>query len=94
LVFSSPFHQVTSGTQFFRLYIAVKNWLSAYEAAFTTACLIPLLTPRSSLNSDKQNLLLHFVGLAPDAAAIALTAGKSPYEAIRDCLALRDFSWP
>ena len=45
--------------------------------------LIALLTPRSLETSDRQNLLTEVAGLASDAAAIALMAAKSPYEAIQ-----------
>ena len=45
--------------------------------------LIAVLTSRSLETSDRQNLLTEVAGLASDAAAIALKAAKSPYEAIR-----------
>jgi hypothetical protein len=45
--------------------------------------LVPLLTPRSLENSDKQHLLTSIVGLASDAATVALMAEKTSYEAIR-----------
>ncbi|KAK0717843.1 hypothetical protein B0T26DRAFT_812436 [Lasiosphaeria miniovina] len=61
--------------------------LKMYEcsecAASTAVSLIALLTPRSLDYSDKQYLLTEVSGLASEAAAIALMAGKSPYEAIR-----------
>lgn len=45
--------------------------------------LVPLLTPRSLETSDKQHLLTELVGLASDAAAIALNAARTPFEAIQ-----------
>ncbi|KAH7007179.1 CHAT domain-containing protein [Ilyonectria destructans] len=55
----------------------------AYLAAKTTIELVPLLSPPSLRNKDKQHLLSEVVGLASDAAAIALIAGKGPLAAIQ-----------
>ncbi|KAH8757930.1 hypothetical protein F5883DRAFT_566793 [Diaporthe sp. PMI_573] len=55
----------------------------AYRAASTTVSLIPLLTPRSLENSDKQHLLLQVACLASNAAAVALMADRLPNEAVR-----------
>jgi hypothetical protein len=44
--------------------------------------LIPKLTPRSLSNADKQNLLRQISGLACDATAAALNAGKDPLLAL------------
>ncbi|KAL7953692.1 TPR domain-containing protein [Trichoderma compactum] len=57
----------------------------AYTVANTTNSLIPLLTPRSLQNSDKQYLLSEAVGISSDAAAIALHINKGPLAAI-ECL--------
>ncbi|KAJ4200804.1 hypothetical protein NW759_015830, partial [Fusarium solani] len=54
---------------------------AAREANATTIELVPL-TPPSLQNTDKQNLLSQVIGLASDAAAIALHAGKGPVPAI------------
>jgi tetratricopeptide (TPR) repeat protein len=70
-------------TNLLTLHIKAKNWLLAYEAASTSVSLIALLTPRSLEVSDKQHLLSQVSGLGSDAAAIALMAGKAPYEAMR-----------
>ncbi len=65
------------------LHATAKHWSLAYQAASTVISLIPLLTPRSLSNSDKQYWLTEVVGLASDAAAVALMAEKPPYEVIR-----------
>lgn len=65
------------------LYTGAGKWLPAYHAASTAMSLIPLLTPRSLQNSDKQYLLAEIVGLASQAAAVALMAGKTTFDAIR-----------
>lgn len=64
------------------LYAINKQWSQAYQAAFTAVSLIPLITPRSLGNSDKQHVLADMVGLASDAAAIALQAEKSTYDVL------------
>ncbi len=65
------------------LYATAGSWPLAYDAASTALSLVPLLTARSLSNSDKQHLLVDIVGLASDAAAVALMANQPPYEAIR-----------
>ncbi|KAI7762750.1 hypothetical protein LZL87_008191 [Fusarium oxysporum] len=55
----------------------------AYLVAEATIQLAPLLSPPSLHTKDKQHLLAEIAGLASDAAAIALLAGKSPLSAIR-----------
>ncbi|KAF5718522.1 TPR domain-containing protein [Fusarium globosum] len=55
----------------------------AYQVAETTIQLAPLPSPPSLQNKDKQHLLAEIAGLASDAAAIALLAGKGPLSAIR-----------
>ncbi|KAJ3577748.1 hypothetical protein NPX13_g2817 [Xylaria arbuscula] len=66
-----------------QLHAQVNNWSLAYSVASTAVSLITLLTPRALENSDKQHLLAEVVGLASDAAAVAVRAGKTPYEAIQ-----------
>lgn len=65
------------------LCTGVGEWVPAYEAASTAMSLVPLLTPRSLENSDKQHLLTEVVDLASHAATVALMAGKTPFDAIR-----------
>nr|CEG05216.1 unnamed protein product [Fusarium clavum] len=53
-----------------------------YLNAKTTIQLMPLLAPSYLQNTDKQHLLSQGVGLASDAAAIALLVNKGPVLAI------------
>ncbi|EXK43410.1 hypothetical protein FOMG_06025 [Fusarium oxysporum f. sp. melonis 26406] len=55
----------------------------AYLVAEATIQLAPLLSPPWLHTKDKQHLLAEIAGLASDAAAIALLAGKGPLSAIR-----------
>ncbi|KAK3995912.1 CHAT domain-containing protein [Cladorrhinum sp. PSN332] len=71
------------GSRLLVLQTKAKQWLLAYHTANTTVSLIALLTPRSLENSDKQRLLTEVSGLASSAAAVALMADKTPYEAMR-----------
>ncbi|KAK3947852.1 CHAT domain-containing protein [Pseudoneurospora amorphoporcata] len=66
-----------------QLPLKTKHWELADEVASTAVSLIPLLTPRSLENSDKQYLLTKVSGLASDAAAVVLMVGKTPYKAMQ-----------
>ncbi|KAK1773057.1 LOW QUALITY PROTEIN: hypothetical protein QBC45DRAFT_455738 [Copromyces sp. CBS 386.78] len=70
-------------TDLLQLPLKTKHWELAYEVASTAVSLIPLLTPRSLENSDKQYLLTEVSGLASDAAAVTLMVGKTPYKAMQ-----------
>ena len=76
-------HRLDAGLALYRLYAEVKDWAKAYQAASKAVHLVPRLTSRSLENSDKQNLLRQIVGLAVDAAAVALNAGKKAFEAVQ-----------
>lgn len=65
------------------MHAEAENWPQAYQAAFKTVSLVPLLTPRSLENSDKQDLLIRAVDLASDATAMALNAAKTPFDAVQ-----------
>ncbi|KAI1104103.1 CHAT domain-containing protein [Jackrogersella minutella] len=82
---SSPIRsRLSAGKSLLRLHAEdPADWLMAYQTASKVVSLIPLLTPQSIENSDKQYLLMEAIGLASDAAAVALMADKSPYEAIQ-----------
>lgn len=75
--------RLAASIHLFKLHTVAKNWFLAYQAASAGVYLIPLLTPRFLENADKQNLLARAVGLASDAAAVALIAGGTQYEAIQ-----------
>ncbi|KAL7798568.1 CHAT domain-containing protein [Trichoderma ceciliae] len=72
-----------AGRDLLGLHARVRNWSQAHQAASQTLSLLPFLTPRFLDTSDKQQLLNEIAGLGSNAAAVALMAGKTPYEAIR-----------
>ena len=80
---SHTLDRLRSGVVLTRLHAGNKAWVLAHSAASSTVSLIPLITTRSLSTSDRQNLVTEIAGLASDAAAIALEAEESPYEAIR-----------
>lgn len=82
---SPPMARLQPGKDLFTLYAQAETWSLAYQVACTTVALIPLLTPRSLENFDKQYLLTthNVASFASDASAVSLIAGESPYEAVR-----------
>lgn len=58
------------------------DWQQAHEASSLAVRLIPRLTARSFRNADRQHVLSQVVGLASNAAAAALRAGKGPIVAL------------
>lgn len=74
--------RINSGIQLLGLYASDNHWMNTYQAASQAISLLPLLTPRSLEDSDKQNMLIEVLGLASDAAAVALNARKSTYNSI------------
>lgn len=66
------------------IFSVAEDWEAAYEVASNALSMVHLLTPRLLDVADKQYILTRNVyHLASDAAAIALMAGRSSYEAIR-----------
>ncbi|KAH7145569.1 TPR domain-containing protein [Dactylonectria estremocensis] len=78
-----PDARTEAGKSLIAIYSSLKHWIQAYRTASTFFSLIPLIMARSLENSDKQWIATQFVGLASDAAAVALLAGESPYAALR-----------
>ncbi|KAF4626776.1 hypothetical protein G7Y89_g11379 [Cudoniella acicularis] len=74
--------RVRTGEQIVWISGLKSDWEAAYEAATTALRLVPNLAPRSLANADKQHVLSRIVGLASDAAAVALHAGKGPRVAL------------
>jgi len=58
--------------------LRTRDWDRAYKAMSQAVRLVPTLAPKSLQNADKQYLLGQIVGLASDAAAVALKAGRGP----------------
>jgi tetratricopeptide (TPR) repeat protein len=80
---SSTMTRITAGRGVLKCCAAVSDWQQAYEAAEVAVQLVPKLTPRSLENRDKQDTLSQVTGLASDAAAVALNAGKGALAALR-----------
>ena len=62
--------------------MANSDWGQAYQASAYAVGLVSKLIKRSLTNSDKQHALKEVVGLASDAAAVALNANKGPRAAL------------
>ena len=80
---SSIEERLKGGSNLFNLYAAVSDWTQAYETGKKVLSLISQLTSHSLEISDKQHLLIRFADLASEAAAAALRAGKTPFDAIQ-----------
>lgn len=59
------------------------NWKEAGHFLEEAIKLMPSITPRSLQHADKQDMLAKFVNLACTAAAVALNAGNSAYDALK-----------
>ncbi|KAK5995277.1 hypothetical protein PT974_03677 [Cladobotryum mycophilum] len=59
------------------------NWDKVYEATAAAVKHLPSLVSGSLDQTDQQHVLLQFPGLAREAAAAALAAGRSPYDALQ-----------
>ncbi|KAF3481532.1 uncharacterized protein GIQ15_04291 [Arthroderma uncinatum] len=79
---SSTITRILAGREAFRHFAIISNWQKAYEVSDIALHLLPELTSRSLENSDKQHILGQVVGLASDAAAASLHAGKGPSVAL------------
>ncbi|MCJ1242699.1 hypothetical protein MMC14_010708 [Varicellaria rhodocarpa] len=80
---SSPTNvRIITGRRVLDACAIISEWQKAVQASEITINLIPKLTSRSLENSDKQHILGQVVGLASDAAAAALHAGKEPLVAL------------
>ena len=68
--------RINAGKGLLRCCAAISDWQQAFEAAHFAMQLVPLLTSALVENRDKQDMLSNVTGLASDAAAMALNAGK------------------
>ncbi|CAH0053903.1 unnamed protein product [Clonostachys solani] len=74
--------RVTAGREIIRCCAIRAEWQRAYEAAKVAIPIVSKLTIRSLEISDKHYQLGQIAGLASDAAAVALHAGKLPLVAL------------
>ncbi|EQB56360.1 hypothetical protein CGLO_03629 [Colletotrichum gloeosporioides Cg-14] len=75
--------RIDAGRHFLLTPDVLSDRQQAYGVAKQTISLVPMSAPLSLRPADKQYLLTQAVGLASDAAAIALEAGESPVEALK-----------
>jgi hypothetical protein len=76
---ASPMERIDAGKLILSCCLLTSDWERAYEALNKAVRLVPILAPKSLLNTDKQHMLGQVVGLASNAAAVALQAGKNPF---------------
>jgi hypothetical protein len=74
--------RIDAGMQLLRLYALGSDWERGSTYSTMAVKLVPRLNARSLENSDKQHRLSQIVGLACDASAAALNAGKLPLVAL------------
>ena len=74
--------RISAGQKVLRSCVIILDWQQAYEDSSIAIHPVPKLTLRSPENSDKQYLLSQVAGLACNATAVALQAGKAPLVAL------------
>src|SRR6202044_3743223 len=79
---ASAVTRITASHAVFLASTLSSDWQQADEASNIAIGLIPKLISRSLENSDKQHVLRQVVGLASDAAAVALEAKKGALVAL------------
>ncbi|RKK72293.1 hypothetical protein BFJ69_g10210 [Fusarium oxysporum] len=81
---SSPtIDRIAGGIAILQICSTTSDWQQVCDALEVAVSLIPKLTARSLENPDKQHLLGQVVGLASNAAAAALNAGRGPTAALK-----------
>jgi tetratricopeptide (TPR) repeat protein len=75
--------RIGAAKELFKYYAAVPDWEKAYEAAEIAVALISKLIASTTNNADKQDVLVQIYGVASDAAAVAISAGKGAFAALR-----------
>ncbi|KAJ5005679.1 putative 30S ribosomal protein S17-like protein [Colletotrichum sp. SAR 10_66] len=75
--------RIDAGRQFLLTPDVLNDTQLAFNIAKQTISLVPVSAPLSLRPADKQYLLTQAVGLASDAAAIAIETGEGPTEALK-----------
>ncbi|KAM0281388.1 hypothetical protein ACHAO9_010760 [Fusarium lateritium] len=75
--------RICAGKELLQYYAAIPDWRKAYDAVKTAMDLVPKLISQTTNNADKQDTLTQVYGLSSDAAAIALSADKGAFAALR-----------
>jgi tetratricopeptide (TPR) repeat protein len=79
---SPTIDRIAGGIAVLQICATTSDWQQACDASEIAVHLIPKLTSRSLENSDRQHMLSQVVGLASNAAAAALHAGRGPTVAL------------
>lgn len=74
--------RTSAGERLFRWSALAEDWQDAHATSASIVQLFPLLARPGLETSDRQYLLGTFVGLASDAAAAAINAGKDSFSAL------------
>ncbi|KAJ3467870.1 hypothetical protein MRS44_005434 [Fusarium solani] len=80
---SSALDRITAAREALAYCADVPDWEQAYQASSTAVSLFPKLIFRSLHHSDRLHMLGQVAGMASDAAAMALNAGKDISVALR-----------
>lgn len=80
---ATPFIRVNLARGAADILAARSNWKEADQLLEEAIKLLPSITPRSLQHTDKQEMLAKYTGLATTAAAIALNAGRTAYDALK-----------
>ncbi|KAF4338013.1 30S ribosomal S17P protein [Fusarium beomiforme] len=75
--------RIRAGKEIIQYYAAVPDWDKAHDAVKRAMELVPRLISQTTNNADKQDILVQVYGLSSDAAAVALSANKGAYAALR-----------
>ncbi|KAH7210848.1 CHAT domain-containing protein [Fusarium redolens] len=78
-----PIDRIAGGIAVLQICATTSDWQQVCDALEVAVSLLPKLTARSLENPDKQHLLGQVVGLASNAAAAALNAGRGPTVALK-----------
>ncbi|KAG5657339.1 hypothetical protein KAF25_005903 [Fusarium avenaceum] len=84
------FNKILAGKEAMDLFASHKDWQKGFEIATALIELVPLLIPRFLEPVDTQYVLRDIAGIACDAAAMSLNAGKEPLVALKLLEAGRD----
>ncbi|KAL1846316.1 hypothetical protein Daus18300_014299 [Diaporthe australafricana] len=79
----ATFHRIDLAKVAAEILTSRSNWKESHHLLEEAVKLLPSVTPRSLQHTDKQQMLARFMGLASTAAAVALNAGKSAYDALK-----------
>lgn len=79
---ASPKNRISLARRAARIYASRGDWTNSSKFLASAMVLLPLVSPRVLEQDEKQHMISQFNGLASSAAAAALNAGKSGFEAL------------